>query len=149
MKTKLLALLLVTGGLALAETHISVGIGVGPGYGYGYAPPPPPAVAYRPPCPGPGYVWINGYYDGYGNWFDGYWAMPPYAGSYWVAPRYYGGRYFTGYWSGPRGNFYGRDYDRGWNRFRGDRDRDHDGDHDRGRRGWEGRGNSFRGRGRR
>jgi hypothetical protein len=142
MRTKLLALLLVTGGLALAETHISVGIGVGPGYGYGYGPPPPPAVvAYRPPCPGPGYVWINGYYDGYGRWFDGYWAMPPYGGAYWVAPRFDSGRYYSGYWGGAR--VYGRDYDRGWNRYRDDRDHDRRGREDRGR------GNSFRGRGRR
>lgn len=29
-------------------------------------------VAYVPPCPGPGYVWVDGYYnDGY--WVPGYW----------------------------------------------------------------------------
>ena len=28
--------------------------------------------AYVPPCPGPGYVWVAGYYDG-GYWVPGYW----------------------------------------------------------------------------
>ena len=108
MKTKLMALLLVAGGSLFAETHWSIGVGIGsPGY---YAPAPAyaysaPAYAYRPPCPGPGYAWIDGYYDGYGRWADGYWAQPPYTGAYWVAPRVYGGRWFAGYWGGQR--FYG------------------------------------------
>jgi len=29
-------------------------------------------VAYIPPCPGPGYVWVDGYYNG-GVWIPGYW----------------------------------------------------------------------------
>jgi len=29
-------------------------------------------VAYVPPCPGPGYVWVAGYYNG-GIWVPGYW----------------------------------------------------------------------------
>jgi hypothetical protein len=29
-------------------------------------------VAYVPPCPGPGYVWVAGYYNG-GYWVPGYW----------------------------------------------------------------------------
>lgn len=29
-------------------------------------------VAYVPPCPGPGYVWVAGYYNG-GVWVPGYW----------------------------------------------------------------------------
>src|SRR5262249_21898348 len=69
--------------------------------------PAPVVVAYRPPCPGAGYVWVDGYYDGYGNWFDGYWALPPYAGAYWVAPRFSDGRFYAGYWGGARR--YGRD----------------------------------------
>ncbi len=30
-------------------------------------------VAYVPACPGPGYVWVAGYYDGYGAWVPGFW----------------------------------------------------------------------------
>ncbi len=99
MKTRLMALLLAAGGSLFAETHFSIGVRIG-----GYAPvaPPPVAVAYRPPCPGPGYVWIDGYRDGYGQWYAGYWAMPPYPGSYWIAPRIAGGRFYAGYWGGDR-----------------------------------------------
>jgi len=105
MKTKLLALLLVAGGSLFAESHFSIGIGIGgyaPAYGY-YAPappPPPPAVAYAT-APGPGYTWVGGYWYPAGPryaWHAGYWAHPPYARSYWVAPRYYGHRYYGGYW---------------------------------------------------
>jgi hypothetical protein len=137
MKTKLMALLLVTGGAMLAETHFSVGVRLG----YGR-----PAVGvvvvndHRPPCPGPEYVWAEGYYDDYDAWIDGYWAMPPYAGAYWVGPHRADGRFFAGYWGGPR---YERRYEpryepmprhemfdrgRGW-----DRDRDRDRGWDRGR----------------
>ena len=100
MKKKLMALLLVAGGSLLAQTHFSIGVGIGaPGF---YRPAPVAAFAYRPPVPGPGYVWVDGYYDGWGGWISGYWALPPYAGTYWVAPRFYGGRWFAGYWNGPR-----------------------------------------------
>jgi hypothetical protein len=135
MKTKLMALLLVAGGSLLAETHVSIGVRVGAPPVYGYA---TPVVAYRPPCPGPGYVWIAGYYDGYGRWFDGYWTLPPYTGAYWVAPRLFGGRFVAGYWGGAR-HFDRHDYrrdDRDWRRHddRGwRRDYDRHRDDDRGR----------------
>src|SRR5579871_2325951 len=86
MKTKLLTLVLFAGGSLFAETHFSIGIGVGTPY---YAPPPPPVVAYAPPCPGPDYSWVSGYWYPAGGryaWHAGYWARPPYAGAYWVAP---------------------------------------------------------------
>ena len=105
MKTKLLALLLVAGGALFAESHFSIGVGIGgfaPAYGY-YAPPlppAPPAVVYAA-APGPGYTWVSGYWYPAGPryaWRAGYWARPPYARAYWVAPRYYGHRYYGGYW---------------------------------------------------
>ena len=75
--------------------------------------------AYAAPYPGPGYAWIDGYYDG-GYWIPGRWA---YAGHY------------------DRHDYYrGRDWDRGrgWNRDRhydrDDRHHDRDHDHDRFRR---------------
>jgi hypothetical protein len=128
MKTKLMALLMVAGGSVFAQTRFSIGVHVGaPAY---YQPAPvvaaPVVVPYRPPCPGPGYVWVDGYYDGYGNWFNGYWAVPPYAGAYWVAPRAYGGRFYSGYWGGAR--VYGRN-DYGFRDFRG---REHGRDFGRG-----------------
>ncbi len=137
MKTKLMALMLATAGTMLAETHVSIGVRIG---GPVYAPVAPPvAIAYRPPCPGPGYVWIDGYRDGYGQWFNGYWAMPPYAGAYWIGPRLVGRHFYPGYWGGARR------FDRDDYRFRGDRDRGfREGWRDRGRHDREDRG---RGRG--
>jgi hypothetical protein len=137
MKTKLMALLLVAGGSMFAQTRFSVGVQFGAPH---YYQPAPVAAAYRPPCPGPGYVWVDGYYDGYGNWSNGYWAMPPYAGAYWVAPRYNGGHFFAGYWGGARGydrddRRFGESREHEWReRGRGfDRDRDHDHGRDFGR----------------
>jgi len=100
MKTKWIAMMLMTGGALFAQTHVSIGVQ------FGRPVPVPAAVAvnaYQPPCPGPGYVWIDGYYDEFGNWYDGYWALPPYAGAYWIAPRFTGGRFYAGYWGGTRG----------------------------------------------
>ena len=91
-------------------------------------------AAYIPPCPGPGYAWVNGYYDG-GYWVPGYWN---YVGG--VSYSYYG----SGYRHYDRDDYrrWDRDDHRGWDRD-GDRrfyggddhrrfDRD---DHDRGEHG--------------
>ncbi len=94
MKRKLMVLMLLASGALFARTHVSIGVQIGGG--------PVVVNSYRPPYPGPGYVWIDGYYDGYGNWYDGYWALPPYAGAFWVAPRHYGGHFYTGHWGGAR-----------------------------------------------
>jgi len=94
-----------------------------------YAPAPPQAPAYayqRPPMPGPGYFWVDGYWNfnrGRYAWVAGYWMLPPYAGGYWVRPRYVGGRFFRGFWGGGpgfnRGYYYnGRVY-RGYRNGRG------------------------------
>ncbi len=84
-------------------------------------------VAYAPPCPGPGYSWVAGYWDD-GYWVPGRWA---YMGGYdrddfyrhrdWDGDRYYGG------------NRYYRGDDHRWGH---DRDDDHRGD--RGRGEWHG-----------
>ncbi|MEQ1945636.1 MAG: hypothetical protein ABL995_00500 [Bryobacteraceae bacterium] len=113
MKTKLMALMILVAGSAFAQSSFSVGVNIGgPGY---YAPAAPYYVA-RPPMPAPGYMWIDGYYDAYRRPVPGYWATPPYAGAYWVAPRYNGGRFYNGYWNGPRRGYapgWGPRYDRG------------------------------------
>ena len=76
------------------------------------------ANAYVPPCPGPGYVWVNGYYDG-GYWVPGYWNFVG------TAYRYDGGNF--------RYRHVDRDHDRDHYRayYRGDRDDHRDRDHDR------------------
>jgi WXXGXW repeat (2 copies) len=105
MKTKILALFLLAGSSMFAGTHFGIGISVGGGY---Y--PPAPIVAYSPPpapvyvpryYARPGYAWVNGYWYPSGPryvWHAGYYAQPPYVGAYWVGPRYYGHRYYPGYW---------------------------------------------------
>src|SRR5258708_33217041 len=101
MNKKLVAVGMLMAASAFAHPRFSIGIGIGtPGYYSGYYAPAPYVVA-RPPFPGAGYVWIDGYYDAYGQFVPGYWDLPPYAGAYWVAPRFYGGNYFAGYWGRP------------------------------------------------
>ena len=107
MKGNFIALILLAGSSLFAATHVSIGFGTGVpayyGYGY-YAPPPPPVAVYAPPAHAyycPNYTWIAGYwYPAAGRylWRPGYWAHPPFHGAYWVAPRYYGHRYYRGYW---------------------------------------------------
>jgi hypothetical protein len=59
-------------------------------------------VAYVPPSPGPGYIWVNGYYAN-GYWTPGFWRAP--AVGFGVR---YGGPVFRGRFApGP-----------GYNRFR-------------------------------
>jgi hypothetical protein len=103
-KTWMLGAALVAGGLGLASTQAKAaefGVYVGS------------PAAYVPPCPGPGYQWIAGYYA------DGYWV--------------------PGRWAFAGGPIMGYGYD-GYYRRDGDRDREwhRDWDHDRGwHRGWE------------
>ena len=120
MKNTLLALLLIAGGAAFAQ--VSVGIRIGP-------PPPPRVVRVRPGAPGPGFVWVDGYWYPVGHhykWHDGYWTRPPYPGAVWVVPRHDGERFVEGYWEGDHGR---RPHDHQWDRDR--RNRDFDRDHDR------------------
>jgi hypothetical protein len=65
-----------------------------PAGGYGA-----PAGAYAGPAAcGPGYVWIEGYNDANGYFVNGYCAVPPFSGAYWVAPGFFAGRFVAGYW---------------------------------------------------
>jgi hypothetical protein len=97
----------VAGGLGLAATPAKAaewGVYVGG------------PAAYVPPCPGPGYEWVAGYYSG-GYWVPGRWAFAGYPRTY---VRYYGDR------DDHRGYYRDRD---DWRRHdRDDRhwDRDHD-----------------------
>src|SRR6266852_1018793 len=127
MRTKLLVLALLAGGSMFAQTRFSIGIGVG-GYGQAYRQAAPYGYV-RPPCPGPDYNWVDGYWSqdwGREAWIPGYWTRQ-------VAPRYdnryYGNRYYDAY---GRQDFHrGFDHDRN-RRFDRDWDRDGDRDHDRG-----------------
>ena len=66
---------------------------------YAPGPPPPPRIQVRAIAPGPGFVWIDGYW-GYGRggyaWAPGYWTRPPRPRAV-RAPggwHYRGGRYY-------------------------------------------------------
>jgi hypothetical protein len=123
LSAAVLAAMLFAG--APAKAQVSVGIELG-------APPPPRYVRVRPVAPGPGYVWVDGYWypvRGRYVWHRGYWTYPPYGGAVWVGPHYEGRRYYNGYWEGERGRFY---HDHRWDRERY-RDRDRWRDHDRDR----------------
>ena len=108
LRTTLLTAILLTG-LSLSGEQISVGVRIGP-------PPPPRVLSVRPPTPGPGFTWIDGYWypDGHRyRWHDGYWTRPPYDGAAWVMPRHDGTQFFDGYWEGSRGRIA---HDHKWDR---------------------------------
>jgi hypothetical protein len=120
---KLLAVAVLMAGTVFGQ--VSFGIRIGP-------PPPPRIVRVRPPAPGPGFIWIDGYQypvNGRYHWHPGYWTRPPYEGANWVGPRHDGEQFFAGHWEGPRGRF---EHDHRWDRNH-DRDfgRDHDDHRDR------------------
>jgi hypothetical protein len=126
MKTqiRLLALAVLAGGIMFAQTRFSVGIGIGGGgYNQGYYPPPAYQQQYVPVMPGPGYVWVDGYWApqrGRNVWIAGFWQAP-YISGYRMAPRYVGPRYYNSY----------RGYDRGYSK------------HGNGHYDYRGRGNSY------
>jgi hypothetical protein len=95
---------LVAGGLGLGATKAQAaewGVYVGG------------PVAYVPPCPGPGYAWVAGYYSGR-YWVPGRWNY--------VGVRYYDQGHYHRDWDDHR---YDRDH-RDWDRHRDHDDHDHD-----------------------
>ncbi|MDQ6678963.1 MAG: hypothetical protein M3Z09_16900 [Acidobacteriota bacterium] len=114
MKSKFLGLFLLMACPVLAGGHFFFGFGGGGYYprgyyngGYGYY--RPPVVTYVPPPVAYGYAptynygpdyYDNGYYsDPYYAGSLGYdYYRRPFAGAFWVAPRYYGGRHYRGFW---------------------------------------------------
>ena len=70
----------------------------------GFAP-PPPRYGVIGVAPGPGYVWIDGFWGWSGNryvWTAGRWAQPPHAHARWVRGEWRhegrGWRYREGHW---------------------------------------------------
>jgi len=82
MKTKWMGMgiAMLAGASMFAQPRVSIGVGIGGGYAQGgYA---PAYVAQRgmPPCPGPGYSWVDGYWShdrGHRSWMAGYWQRQP------------------------------------------------------------------------
>jgi len=83
--------------------------------------PPPLQVYEQPYCPGPGYIWVPGYWaysseDYY--WVPGIWELPPRIGWLWT-PGYWGwtnGEYIWhgGYWGRHMGYYGGINYGYGY-----------------------------------
>ncbi len=73
---KVIGIMMLLAGSLAAAPRIAVGIGFGV---------PAPVAVVQPACPGPGYVWMNGYYAPNGVWVAGYWAPPAVVR---VAPRF-------------------------------------------------------------
>lgn len=125
IKTWMLGAAVLAGGVALGvPTANAVEIGV-----YIGAP-----IAYVPPCPGPGYFWVDGYYSG-PYWVPGRWEF---RGDfdrdrYWDRERYE--RFYRDHdWDRDRHGDRDWDHDRGWHRgwdHDGGRDHDRSWDHDR------------------
>jgi YXWGXW repeat-containing protein len=89
MKTKLLAMMLLAGSSVFAQDRFSIGLAFG-AQGAGFNQAPPAYAANIPPCPGPGYTWVDGYWtNDYGRqvWVAGYWNAPSVFTGY-VAPRF-------------------------------------------------------------
>jgi len=102
----LLALVMLAAPVAL-PAQVSVGVSVT------FGPPPLPVYA-QPLCPGPGFVWIPGYWawdPGIGYyWVPGLWVLTPFVGALWT-PGYWAWSngvfiWYEGYW-GPAVGFYG------------------------------------------
>lgn len=82
MKKAVLAMMVLAGSV-FAGPRFSVGIGFGA----------PAVVVARPVCPGPGYLWVDGYYGPTGIWVPGFWRAPVVAVT--VGPRFVGPHYFV------------------------------------------------------
>jgi WXXGXW repeat (2 copies) len=83
MKMKWLCGLLLTTAFTLpAFAQVSVYIGSAP---------PPLRYERRGNAPGPGYAWVDGYWQPNGRhyrWVAGRWNQPPYEGARWNHPHY-------------------------------------------------------------
>jgi hypothetical protein len=103
------SLLLAVGFLAIpAQTRGQIAVGLSVRVG-----PPELPVYAQPSCPGPGFLWVPGYWaygpEGY-FWVPGTWVEPPEIGLLWT-PGYWGWEedayvWHAGYW-GPEVGFYG------------------------------------------
>ena len=83
--------------------------------------PPPLPVYSQPLCPGPGYIWVPGYWAWGANgfyWVPGTWVLAPFVGALWT-PGYWGWNgavylWHAGYWGRHVGYYGGIDYGFGY-----------------------------------
>jgi hypothetical protein len=111
---KLLVLMLFAGS-SIVFGQFSIGIRIG-------EPPAPRVIRVHPANPGPGYVWVDGYWYPSNNryvWHDGYYTRPPYEGALWITPRYESQQFYQGYWQAGDRQI---GHDHTWDRDRRNRD---------------------------
>ena len=77
----------------------------GGGVYYARSAPPPPRYGVVGVAPGPGFLWVNGWWDWRGSnwyWVPGRWERPPRPHAMWVEPRWerhgHGWRMRRGHW---------------------------------------------------
>ena len=91
-KTKILGMLVVASGLALAA-GCAVYVPHHRGYEAGvvYSDPPAPEVEVIPVAPGPAYVWIGGCWEWHNSWvwMPGHYVHAPHPGAAWVSPEWH------------------------------------------------------------
>ena len=78
---------LLVAALAIVSTLMTSTACAGPARYYVRVGPPAPIVEARVVAPGPGYVWVPGYYawdGGLYTWRPGVWVLPPRARAAWV-----------------------------------------------------------------
>jgi hypothetical protein len=101
----LASVLALTSGCVVAVRPAPVVYAPAPGEVVVTEEPPAPYAEVVGVAPGPGYLWIGGYYHWSGArwvWYAGHYERPPHPGAVWVRPRYVvrGGTrvYVRGYW---------------------------------------------------
>jgi hypothetical protein len=117
--TLFVVLLMLAGAMlaapAISSAQVAVGVSVT------FAPPALP-IYVQPLCPGPGYIWVPGYwawdsYIGY-YWVPGTWVLVPFPGALWT-PGYWAWSdgvfvWYEGYWGLAVGFYGGIDYGFGY-----------------------------------
>ncbi len=99
MKRKRVSALLVAVGLSAVVTAASCVATAWVPLG-----PPGAQVEVQTMAPGPGFIWINGWWEWHGDWawHRGYWARPPRPRATWEPPRWEHGergwRWHPGQW---------------------------------------------------
>lgn len=109
----LFVVVLALGMASTAQSSVFVSVAIAP---------PAIPVYSQPVCPGPGYIWVPGYWawdagEGY-YWVPGYWTLAPFVGALWT-PGWWGwgdGVYVwhAGYWGRHVGFYGGIDYGFGY-----------------------------------
>ena len=97
--TTLAAAVLTLTFAAPGKAQVGFGVTIG-------TPPPPLRYEARPGIPGPGFIWVDGFWEpasGRYQWHPGHWERPPFEGAFYVHPHWDhypdGWHMHEGYWA--------------------------------------------------